>query len=353
MRKVKYIMDALLHKNKEILDKSYNFCFNELSREKVFDYVMRYKNNPTTLNLQLAIGLILSWGDYESVVSRYNKIDLSAVVKKYINDEYATRFYDFFVCKLEHLSAKECFELFLGELKIENINYAYFTKIIYFFSSRKNGLVILDKQLALNSMKLAVFYKDQYAIKWYNILTPAGDYKYNAVKSNTYQDYIDFMKRATAKLGLQFVDELETLLFGWRRQLNKQFIGYNNPRSEVFTDVSFIDSAKPAVKKETRKQISNKAQAKSVSNNLTMSKMELFEKFLNLKPTGTMEFARDLGYAVGTIEYNYVYRTINNILKTMQEGSSCKTFFNETFPAIRSGKITIKNDYVSCVLNKA
>lgn len=336
-------MQEVVQNNLYLLDELYDVTFNELSRSKVFACVNKYKAEPTTINLKLAIAIILKWGDYNAVVGRYNKITEVELVNSFITDDYANRFHNLFVSPIERLKPSDCFHLFTSHLRINTISHAYFTKILYFFSPREKGLLILDKWLALNSMKLAIDYQDEYATKWYYIITPDDKYEYNGVSAQGYQDYIDFMQRAKTKLGLEYADQLETLLFGWRKSFNKIFANYDNPREVAFGDPFFIPAPSGVSRVSTiRQQAIPKAPKDTVP---VVNDLELLAQFITMIPSGTMDFAIALGYKKDSPEYVKTYTTMNKILRSVQGGASCRTFFNETLPSIRNGSTKIINQY--------
>lgn len=68
-------------------------------------------------------------------------------------------------------------------------------------------------------------------------------------------------------------------------------------------------------------------------------------QFIAMKPSGTMKFAIALGYEKDSPEYVRIYTTMNNILRSLQGGASCKTFFSETLPNIKNGTTTSINQY--------
>lgn len=341
-------MQQTILANQVLLDQFYSVIFKDFNRNTVFDSVRKYQSDPTTANLKLAIVAILTWGAYYE--SRRRHLTEIVLVEQNITDDYAARFYQLFASQIASITPKQAYELFdkRGALKIKGIRHAYLTKILYFFSSREKGLLILDKWLVLNSMKLAIDYQDEYAIKWYYKLTPHSDkdsYNYNGVCADSYQDYIDFMQRAKTKVRLEYADQLETLLFGWdpSNPSNKKFAIYDNPREVAFGDPFFIPapSSISRVSNSRQQAITKSPKAiVSVANNL-----ELLTQFIAMRPSGTVNFALALGYKKDSPEYVKTYTTMNKILRSVQGGASCRTFFNETLPSIRNGSTKIINQY--------
>lgn len=340
-------MQQTILANQVLLDQFYSVIFKDFNRNIVFDSVRRYQSDLTTANLKLAIVAILTWGAYYESTGRKHHLIEVILVEQYITDDYAARFYQLFASQIASITPKQAYELFdkRGALKINNINYAYFTKILYFFSPREKGLLILDKWLALNSMKLAIDYQDEYATKWYYQLTPHSDkknYNYNGVCADSYQEYIDFMQRAKTKLGLEYADQLETLLFGWRKSFNKIFASYDNPREVAFGDLFFPAPSGVSPVSTIRQQAIPKSPKAIVS---VANDLELLAQFITMRPSGTMDFAIALGYKKDSPEYVKTYTTMNKILRSVQGGASCQTFFNETLPSIRNGSTKIINQY--------
>lgn len=182
---------------------------------------------------------ILFWGIYFTVISSSNGNTVKRFIQ-FINDDNFENEFDKRVNEIiKSNSPSELFTKFQKELKIPGLDYAYFTKLFFFYriAYEKEPYLILDKWLSKAWCALDGFENKNTNI--YDVFFKSNtnhffDGLLKRKKSQAYSQYLTFMKSITNKKNIDLI-ELEERLFGADlKKINSQNprILYNNWATE-------------------------------------------------------------------------------------------------------------------------
>lgn len=206
---------------------------NNINRTQLYHDSILVGDNHTLLKEYLY--KILMWGDFDRVVGRYQRTTAFDVLNN-INDfeTYSRNFFE--ILDNQELGINRKFNHFKrGRLRINNVGFAYFTKILHFYSvgnNQEERMLILDKWMifAWASLIIERQIQEQYGILG-RILRVKDNVLYvRQINGALYTTFNNTMQEIADELGLE-IQRFEELIFGWdRRVANPNF---NNPRFEI------------------------------------------------------------------------------------------------------------------------
>jgi hypothetical protein len=206
---------------------------NDINRNQLYNDSILVSNNRGLLMEYLY--RILMWGDFDRVVGRYKRTTAIDILNN-INDfeTYSMNFFE--ILENQELSITQKFNYFKrGELRIRNVGFAYFTKILHFYSVGNNQaqrMLILDKWLifAWASLIIERQIQEQYEILG-RILRVKDNVLYvRQINGTLYTQFNNTMQEIADNLGLE-IQRFEELIFGWDRRVEHP--NFNNPRFEI------------------------------------------------------------------------------------------------------------------------
>lgn len=198
---------------------------NSISKEDVTNII---RSNKCSRKDELLA--ILFWGVYFTVISATNGKSISKLIQFINNENFETEIDKRVAAIVDSNSPSELFSKFQNEYKIPGIDYAYFTKLFFFYrlANNQEPYLILDKWLSMawcalegNENKNTYVFNTFYKAK--------TDYMFDGVlkrkKPQAYGEYLTFMKRISLANNIDIIT-LEEKLFG--TDLKK--MQSNNPR---------------------------------------------------------------------------------------------------------------------------
>jgi len=219
--------------NNHIADYGQGIFANGINRNQLYHESVLVNSNHKILKEYLI--KILMWGDFDRVVGRFHGTTSQAVING-INDfeSYSRIFFE--ILENQDLSINKKFNQFKrGRLRISNVGFAYFTKILHFYSVGNNHdqkMLILDKWLiyAWASLIIERQIQEQYLILG-KILRVKDNILYvRQINGALYEKFNDTMREIADDLGLE-IHRFEELIFGWDRRVENP--NFNNPRFEI------------------------------------------------------------------------------------------------------------------------
>lgn len=173
---------------------------------------------------------ILFWGIYFTVISSSNGNTVKRFIQFINDDNFENEFNKRVNEIIKSNSPSELFTKFQKELKIPGLDYAYFTKLFFFYriAYKKEPYLILDKWLSKAWCALDGFENKNtniYDVFFKSKTNHFFDGLLKRKKSQAYSQYLTFMKSITNKKNIDLI-ELEERLFG--ADLKK--IKIQNPR---------------------------------------------------------------------------------------------------------------------------